>query len=163
MMLSAGRGILSAVHRNRTCSKSQYGAVPSNHHPAPPPSPTCPAPVPASTTGERRESTEGPALTLNSQQILFTPPALCHGSGLVASGQTGFAPIGGTVFPPFLQDDMRHGLTRPESLLNLVYQYRYQLVPGPPFQRCRFPAPSPPTYRQDVPPSSPMDADNENV
>ena len=166
MMLSGGSGHpLSAVHRNRTLSSPVPGPYPGQP-PAPSPSPTLSRPLsPGLNYGERRES-GGPCPPTQQPADSFTPPAaLAKFPTGLASAQTGFAPIGGprSLPPRPPQDDMRHGLPRPENVAKPGAPISISTSPGTAFSNQIISPNLSPQVRQENPPASPMDADTENA
>jgi len=166
MMLSGGQGHpLSAVHRSRTLSSPVPGPYPGQP-PAPSPSPTLSRPLsPGLNYGERRES-GGPVPHAAQSTDSFTPPAALakFPTGLAAS-QTGFAPIGGgtrSLPPRPPQDEHRYGPPRPEKFAKPGVPISISTSPGPQTSSQNISPNISPSIRQDNPPPSPMDAENEN-
>merc|ERR1719193_1323417 len=167
MMLSGGQGglPLSAVHRSRTLSSPIPGPYPGQP-PAPSPSPTLSRPLsPGLNYGERRES-GGPCPHSQQPTDSFTPPAaLARFPTGLPSGPTGFAPIGGprSLPPRPPQDELRHGLPKPEKFAKPGAPISISTSPGPLVTNSTTSPSLSPNLRQDNPPPSPMDAENQNA
>jgi len=162
MMLSGGQGHpITNVHRSRTLSSPIPGPYPGQP-PAPSPSPTLSRPLsPGLNYGERRES-GGPTQPADS----FTPPAaLAKFPTGLSTGQTGFAPIGGVRSLPTRQsqDEYRHILPRPEKFAKPGVPISVSTSPGL-ISTNQIPSPNlSPSIRQENPPPSPMDTENQNA
>ena len=161
MMLSGGGHPLSSVHRNRTLSSPIPGPFPGQP-PAPSPSPTLSRPLsPGLNYGERRES-GGPCPHSQQQTDTFPPPAAL---ARFPTGQSGFSPIGGarSLPPRPPQDDLRHGLPRPEKFAKPGVPYSISTSPGPVIQTQNVSPAVSPRLRQENPPPSPMDAEENTA